>query len=533
MITLLERLTQLNEIGIALSKERDLNELLRQILIAVKRFTEADGGTLYLVTDAQELHFEFALTDSLGLCLGATDMPKNIPLFLPDKRPNKYAVAAYAALNEKVLNFEDVYSEQGFDFSGPRHFDEAWGYRTKSLLTLPLKNHEGVVIGVLQLINSRDPESGKIVSFSLEMERLALSLASQAAIALTNRGLIVEQQRLFEALIELIAVAVDTKSPAMGNHGRRVPILTEMLARALNETHTGPLQSVRLSEDEIYELRVAAYLHDCGKITTPEYLIDKHTKLETVFDRIKLIETRIALLTTELQCALWQAKWNLLAQRAPDALKAIASECSELDRVYADKEQQLQQDLLFMHRCNQGQEPITPTAQEHLQQIAKMSVVVNGQTMPLLSDEERETLGIVYGNLTAEERAKVENHVVLTESLLRMLSFPKKLARVPEIAGAHHERFDGKGYPRGLAGREIPIGARILAIADIFEALSAPDRAYKTPLPLSKAFEIMKEKVASGHIDPDLYDIFVTQEVGERYAESYLSKEQNDLVPLS
>lgn len=244
---LIRRLTELNEVGIALSQEKDIDRLLETILIAAKQITRADGGTLYRrhATDKDTLHFEIIRTDSLGIAMGGTTGVKIpfAPIALRDAggRENTSMVAAYAVLKDRTVNIADAYREEGFDFSGTKAFDTRTGYHSQSFLTVPMKNHEGEIIGVLQLINAKDPVTGAIVAFSETDERLAASLASQAAVALTNRLLMLQLEDLFESFIKLINEAIDDKSAYTGGHCHRVPVLTMLLAEAAHQTQTGPL----------------------------------------------------------------------------------------------------------------------------------------------------------------------------------------------------------------------------------------------------------------------------------------------------
>ncbi|HEY5762716.1 MAG TPA: GAF domain-containing protein, partial [Rhodocyclaceae bacterium] len=296
---LFHRLDQLNEIGAALSSERNIDRLLEKILVAAKTITRADGGTLYRVTeDGKHLRFEIVRTDSLKIAFGGasgqsiSDKFRDLPLYLPDGRPNNAMIAAYATIHGETVNIEDAYTADGFDFSGTRKFDTSTGYRSQSFLTVPMKNHENEVIGVLQLINAQYGEPPVAGPFSTASQRLAESLASQAAIALTNRQLIDQLEALFEAFIGMINMAIDEKSPYTGGHCQRVPALTMLLAEAVNDTAQGPLAGFRMSDKDRYELKIAGLLHDCGKVTTPEYVVDKATKLETIYNRIHEIRMR-------------------------------------------------------------------------------------------------------------------------------------------------------------------------------------------------------------------------------------------------
>ncbi|MGB9354099.1 MAG: GAF domain-containing protein, partial [Azonexus sp.] len=305
---LFRRFEQLNDIGASLSSERDLNRLLEKVVLAAKAITRADGGTLYLLSeDKRHLHFEIVRTDSLNIAFGGTSgnpvsgkFP-DLPLYRDDGSPNDTMVAAYAAISGETVNIADAYVAKGFDFDGTRKFDERTGYRSQSFLTVPMRNHEGEIIGVLQLINANMLTHGVAVPFSEADQRLAESLASQAAIALTNRQLLRQLEVLFESFIQLINSAIDDKSPYTGEHCQRVPQLTMMLAEAAHETSEGPLADFHLTDRDRYELRIAALLHDCGKVTTPVHVVDKATKLQTIFDRIELIDTRFELLRRDAE----------------------------------------------------------------------------------------------------------------------------------------------------------------------------------------------------------------------------------------
>jgi hypothetical protein len=311
----LSKLEYLNAIGIALSQERDIHKLLETILIAAKNLTHADGGTLYRL-DGDKLQFEIVRTDSLSIAMGGTsgNPVPFYPIPLHDKNgdPNYTMIAAYAALMQRTVNIADAYLEEGFDFSGTRNFDKRTGYRSTSFLTVPMKNHEGDIIGVLQLLNAIDPASGLVTTFSEEDQRLAESLASQAAIALTNRLLILQLEVLFESLIDLINTAIDEKSPYTGGHCKRVPTLTMMLAEAAHTAQAGELSGFRMSDKDRYELKIAGMLHDCGKVTTPVHVVDKAIKLQTIYDRIGLIDTRFEVLKRDAEIRVLKAKLESL-----------------------------------------------------------------------------------------------------------------------------------------------------------------------------------------------------------------------------
>jgi HD-GYP domain-containing protein (c-di-GMP phosphodiesterase class II) len=536
---LFRRLEQLNEIGASLSAERDINRLLESILLAAKAITRADGGTLYLLTEedgTKRLKFEIMRTQSLNIAMGGTTgnpIPfYPIHLYGKDGRPNNQMVAAFAALTGQTVNIADAYTAEGFDFNGTRNFDKKTGYRSKSFLTVPMKNHENEIIGVLQLINSQDPTSGEVVAFSDADQRLAESLASQAAIALTNRQLINQLEALFESFIAMINTAIDEKSPYTGGHCQRVPELTMMLAEAVNETKQGPLRDFDMSDKDRYELKIAGLLHDCGKVTTPVHVVDKATKLESIFDRIHLIDTRFEVLKRDAEIELLKSNAPL-QQQGLDEL-SLRERTNQLEQTYKARLRQFDQDREFLRKCNIGGEFMPPEAQEHVRKIAGYKWLdQSGNTAHFLTDDEIENLSIPRGTLTGKEREIINYHIVATIKMLEALPWPKHLRRVPEYAGGHHERMDGKGYPRGLTRDEMSVQARVMGIADIFEALTARDRPYKKGKTLTESLQILGKFKEGGHIDPDLFDVFIRQKVYQRYAEQFLDANQIDRVDES
>jgi HD-GYP domain-containing protein (c-di-GMP phosphodiesterase class II) len=512
-----QRLEQLNTIGASLSAERDINRLLESILAAAKTITRADGGTLYRVADDKTLRFEIVRTTSLKYYLGGTS-GNPVPFYpiqlYKDGKPNHSMVAAHAALTGKTVNIADAYTADGFDFSGTRAFDSKTGYRSKSFLTVPMRNHEHEAIGVLQLINARDPKTGQIAAFSDSDQRLAESLASQAAIALTNRMLINQLEHLFESFINLINSAIDEKSPYTGGHCQRVPQLTMMLAEAVNDTREGPLADFHMSEKDRYELKIAGLLHDCGKVTTPVHVVDKATKLETIYDRIHLIDTRFEILKRDLEI-----------QGLKDDLDAtqVRRRLRELD-----------DDRRFLHACNIGGERMKDEDVERVKRIAAYRWRdLTGHEANFLSEDEVRNLTIRAGTLTEDERKVINHHIVATIKMLEALPWPKHLTNVAEYAGGHHERMDGKGYPKGLKREQMSVQARCMGIADIFEALTAKDRPYKKGKTLSESLEILGRMRLNNHVDPDLFDIFVRRKVYRRYADMFLDKDQIDEVDES
>ena len=523
-------LDTLNDIGIALSAERDMESLLETILVSAKDLTGADGGTLYLYNEKQQsLEFTIVRTLSLGISLGGkTGHPissnfKPLQLFLEDGSPNQQMIAAYAALSGQTINIQDAYEVTEFDFSGTRKFDESTGYRSKSFLTVPMTNHENDIIAVLQLLNKIDTETGEVISFSQQDQKLAESLASQAAVALTNKRLIDELENLFSAFIKMIATAIDEKSPHTANHCRRVPDATMMIAEAAHHSDMDYFRNFFMDDADRYELKVASWLHDCGKISTPVHVVEKATKLETIHDRIELVAARFEILRRDLEI-------NMLKQRIAALEKGETNHVSIIEN-YEQLVKSLSEDLAYVRRCNQGGEFMPDEQIARVEALSQLTWTdLENNTQNLLSDDETKNLSIRRGTITAEERDIINNHMTLTIRMLEQLPFPKHLRKVPEYAGGHHERMDGRGYPRGLTRNQMSIPARIMAVADVFEALTSSDRPYKKPMPLSQTLTIMGRMVEDDHLDPDIYKLFVHSEVYKEYAEKFLRPEQIDEV---
>ncbi|MGY8815421.1 MAG: HD domain-containing phosphohydrolase [Gammaproteobacteria bacterium] len=520
-------LKEITDIGIALSAEKDHSRLLDMILLKAKEITNADGGSLYIHTVDQQLKFEIIRTDSLEIHMGGTsDKPIDfypVSLYDKDGNPNNNMVVARAALTNKTVNVVDAYESTEFDFSGAKNFDKKTGYRSRSFLTVPMTNHINELIGVLQLINAIDPNTGDVTTFSELDQQIVESMASQAAVTITNRNLIDAQKELFDSFIQLIAGAVDEKSPYTAGHCRRVPVITNMLAVSATNIDVGPLKDFSMNEEEKYELDVAAWLHDCGKITTPEYVVDKGTKLETIFDRIHIVDARFEIIRRD---AIVSSLLNRLAQRNDEDEYSLETDDdlqSELVKIEQDRE--------YIKRCNIGGEQI---AKEQIDRINAISIKKwnnsNGEEQRLLLDEEVQNLQIGRGTLSVREREIINNHVSVTIKMLEALPYPKHLKRVPEFAGCHHEKMNGTGYPKGLTKEEMSIPARMVAIADVFEALTANDRPYKKAMGLKQSLSILGQMKLDGHVDPDLFDVFMHDKIYLKYAQEHLDPAQIDEI---
>lgn len=519
--SVISKISLLNEVGIALSVEKNFSTLLEQILIGAKQITNADGGTIYLLNAENKLEMVVVQTDSLNIHLGGnTDKPINfkpVSLYDDDGSANLSMVVTRAVIENKTINIEDAYSTDGYDFSGTYEFDKSTGYHSQSFLAVPMKNHENDVIGVLQLINAKDVSLGNIIPFNESDQHLVESLASQAAVSIANKQLIDSLNELFNSLVQLIATAIDEKSPHTSGHCKRLPVITMFLADAAHNTQEGIFKEFNMTHADRNELEVAAWLHDCGKLTTPEYVMDKSTKLERIVDRIDIIDVRLELMKRD-------AEIEKLTRIAEGENKDKANS------VYEEKIKTLNEAGEFLRRHNKGGESMHDDDIEKVKGWANLEWQdKNGIKQPLLTPDEVENLCIIKGTLTDKEREIINNHILATIKMLDTLPFPKHLKNVPEYAGGHHERVDGKGFPLGLVKDEMSVQARIMAIADVFEALTARDRPYKDPMKLSQAVSILKNMSETGHIDPDLFDVFIEQSVHINYAKEYLLPEQNDL----
>jgi HD-GYP domain-containing protein (c-di-GMP phosphodiesterase class II) len=531
--SLQNQISNMSAIGLALSKERDMDKLLEMILLEAKRISNADGGTLYMMTDDHRLRFSIMITDSLDVHMGGTS-GKDIPfypikLYNNDGKPNENMIAANAGINGKTINIPDAYKAKGFDFSGTKAFDEKTGYRSKSFLTVPLKNHEEEIIGVLQLLNAQDIKSKKVISFSQRVQESVEALSSQAAVAITNKNLIKDLEVLFESFIKLIASAIDAKSPYTGGHCSRVPEITMMLAESVNDINEGPFAGIQFSDKEMYELKIAAWLHDCGKVATPEYVVDKSTKLETIYDRIHTVVTRFEVIKRDEEIKF--LKKQLSIQKNSSLSDMDKKEAIKKARVlYLKKIKQLGEDKTFIEESNFGGEFMSQDRKDRVNKIASYRYKDNGSAKSFLSDNEVYNLCISRGTLTPEERKVINDHIVVTIDMLEQLPYPKHLRNVPEFAGGHHEKLDGTGYPKGLNHAEMSVQAKIMAIADIFEALTARDRPYKKGKTLSQAMRILGFMKNDAHIDTELFDVFVKEKIYLKYAQEFLDPEQIDEV---
>jgi HD-GYP domain-containing protein (c-di-GMP phosphodiesterase class II)/DNA-binding NarL/FixJ family response regulator len=562
------KLDMLIESGLMMSMEKNRSKLLRHILVEGQRLLNCDGGTMYLTTEANTLRFAERTRD---------DYLPFAEIALHDAatgRPNDIYASTYAALHNKTVVIDDVYREHRFECSGTRDFDARSGYRTVSLLTVPMAPRGGKVIGILQFFNAKSAVTGEFIPFAADTVELVEALAAQAAVALDNLQLVQNQKEATENIIRIIANALDSKSPHTGHHCVRVPELAFMLAEAACLESEGPLAEFNFaSDDEWFEFRVGAWLHDCGKITTPEYVIEKATKLDMLYNRIHEVRLRFEVLLRDAEIARLKA---CLQGEDPERAQTR----------FAQQKAELADDFAFLANCNVGKETMEDADVERINRIAQRTWLRHFDDRlglsreeqlrrqaeaalplpveePLLSDKphhviprpcpkqdatrfgikmdvpehlynfgEIYNLSILKGTLTPEDRYKINEHIIETIKMLGQMPFPDTLKRVPEYATTHHETLDGRGYPRRLTAAELSIPARIMAIADIFEALTSADRPYKRPYKLSEALHILYSMKQKQCIDPDLFELFLRSGTYRKFAEQFLSTEQIDEIDI-
>ncbi len=516
--------SQIIAIGTALSTEKNIDRLLETIIIHTKVLTHADGGTLYLYhPKTEQLEFKVIQNDSLRIHMGGSADPitwEKLNLYDANGAKNLSMVAAVCALENRVVNIPNVYESTLYDFSGTIEFDKNNGYVSQSMLVVPLKDHEDNLIGVLQLINKKDG-IGTILPFDPQDEEIALSLGSQAAVTLTKQKLINDLELLLESFLNTINVAIEEKSPYTAGHIDRMVDLSMVLAHAIHDDRD-TFPHITYTSDQFKEIKFAALMHDIGKITTPEHIIDKATKLQTIYDRIATVELRFELLKRD-------AYTDYLERKTAASDEAAQKESEER---YRQTLQELDEDLEFLKTANQGSEYFPDNAIERVRAIARKKVNINGEMLPLLEEDEVHNLTVQKGTLTEEQRMIINNHATVSLKMLQKLPFPRKFQRVPEIASAHHEKINGKGYPLGLQGDELSMEARILAIADIFEALSASDRPYKKAKKLSEVMKILYFMAKDNDIDRDIVRFFYQSGLYLHYAKSILKEEYIDEAAL-
>jgi HD-GYP domain-containing protein (c-di-GMP phosphodiesterase class II)/phosphoribosyl 1,2-cyclic phosphodiesterase len=525
------KINQLIDIGHSLTSEKNFHKLMEKILLTAKQISNADGGTLYLMSDDDtSLKFTVVQTDSLNIKMGGTEGEitwQDVQLYKEDGTQNHEQVAALCGITGKLININDVYDAKNFDFKGTKKFDVGTGYRTKSMLVIPMINHENRVIGVLQLLNKMN-HNKEIIPFTKEDEKLILSISSQAAVSISNNRLISELEKLLMDFIKSIADAINEKSKYTGGHINRVAELSVLIANAINTEKKGKFKNINLNNDDLKQLDIAAWMHDIGKITTPEYIIDKATKLETIYDRIDFVISKFEILKRDKEIIY---------------LKALAcAKQEEKEKLKYNFEQEIAKindDIKFIQTTNKGGEFMEDEKIHRLEKLASIPIVINKEQTTLLTKNELYNLSIKKGTLTNEERNIINHHVNMSYSMLNKLSFPQKLKRVPIIASSHHKTIytDENGTHGGYGHKDImdepmSLEDRILAIADIFEAITASDRPYKDPNTLNQSLNILACMAKENHLDYDLVKYFIDNKIYEEYAKNNLHPSQLDEVSV-
>ncbi|MCB5251546.1 MAG: HD domain-containing phosphohydrolase [Candidatus Cloacimonadaceae bacterium] len=522
----LKHIQQLTKIGQSLSSETDLSKIFDMILDEGVAFTKADGATIYRVNeDATALEFEIVYNGTMKMRQGGSHGAVNwkpVPLYDEKGNPELSYIVTAVYHKKQGLCFDDVYQTKDYDISGTINFDKNSNYRCEAMLTIPLKDHEDTVLGVIQFINPLTPE-GEVNVFSDEHRAMLSSLASQAAIALSNRKLIESLENLLMEFMRSIAGAIERKSKYSSNHITRVALLTDMIAEKINETEEGHYSDVHFSENELKEISMSGWMHDVGKIITPEFVMDKSTKLERIMDGVHLVQERIAHIKTLLR----YLKLSLSEQDYQDFVK------EHINKDAADAVAYLDEASHFVQGLNIGGEFVPDETLAKMQILAEIDFEYEGHRYQVLDDLDKKNLSIRRGTLNTDELKVMRDHVSITWEMLSELSFPKKYKNVAFYAASHHEALNGSGYPRGLSDGQLPLPSRIIAIADIFEALTSADRPYKTPKTLSESLKIIAIMVKQGHLDPDLVDFFLDSGLYLEFAKQHMSKDQIDDVDIS
>ncbi|MFA6759869.1 MAG: HD domain-containing phosphohydrolase [Sulfuricurvum sp.] len=498
------------DINLQLSSSLDKDQLYEMILTLIRELTKSDGGTLYIMSeDRKYLDFKVVQNETLGIFLGGKGEQiswNSLPLYNEDGSQNKSMVAVVSALENRIINIEDAYTTSEYNFEGTRKFDASTGYRSKSMLVVPLVNHEGDVIGVLQLLNKEIKRSECV--YTNEDEQIIKALSAQAAMALTNTQLITSLEQFLYAFTDSIASAIDAKSAYTSTHIKKISILSSLIAEALHYDD-GRYADVVYSDNDFKQIDLAAKLHDIGKISIPEAVMDKANKLSKVCDRIEHIILKTEILKRDYLIEFLEQKCT------KDEYKRRTTEiCNELD---------------FVKKSNMGGEFMRDEDILHLENIAKRHLFIEGKRCAFLDKDELYNLSIRKGTLTNEERSIINSHATLSCDMLSALPFPKKYSKVMNIAINHHEKLNGKGYPRGLSADDLSLEDRILILADVFEALTSNDRPYKGIKKLSEVFKILDFMVKDGEIDGELLEFFKNSNALKIYSKNHLLADQRDV----
>lgn len=512
--TLRGRHQELVSLGVALAAERNLERLLARIVSTARQLGRADAGSLYLIEEvgsARVLRFAVAQNDSVPTFAAPAPLPLDTS-----------SLAGFVALSGEIVTVPDVRqlpADTPFRFNPT--FDQATGYHTRSLLAAPMVTRAGEVIGVIQLINrlrsggvpitSATVADALVVPFAPADVELVAALAAHAAVAIENTRLVQEVERLFEGFVRASVRAIEQRDPSTSGHSQRVAAYTLALARALQRHPPPAYRGVHFSDSDLTQLRYAGLLHDFGKVGVRESVLTKAKKLTPERLGVVLERFRHALRAREVE-VLRTFLARLVAQRqVPEP-----AELKEVEEAVAAVGEELNQALLAVLSAN---EPLVVAGQQGADLAAVAGLTfpgVDGARLPLLLPEELRALSVNKGSLDEEERREIESHVVHSYQFLLTIPWPKRFARIPEIAYAHHETLNGRGYPRRLTAPEVPLEARMMTVCDIYDALAAGDRPYKRALPPERAMDILREEARAGALDHDLVELFIAARVHTR-----------------
>lgn len=494
-----DRMRQLSEIALSLSTRMEFPELLETILREARRLAGCEAGSLYLIDDERsegepaELVFKLAQND-------AVDVP-----FVEGRLPlTPASLAGYVALSGETLDIPDVYeiaAEAPYSFN--RSFDEDMGYRTRSMLVIPMRDHRDRIVGVLQFINRLDPTENAPVPFGDEIGELLRAVASQAAVSIQKNTLIRDVHRLFEGFVQASVKTIEQRDPSTSGHSFRVAETTVALLEALPRSNLSRFHDLTLSPEHLREVRYAALLHDFGKIGVRENILLKANKLTD--DRLEIIHYRVELQKERLRRRAVERQLELLHHPREDYDVVRRRLQRDLDTELA----MLDQYFDFISLANRPT-PLDEGDFAHLRELRDYAFLeLDGTRDGLITDTDLAALSVRRGSLTPDERREIESHVTHTRDFLAVLPWPPELARVPEIAGAHHEKLDGSGYPDGLVGEQIPLASRVMTVCDIFDALTAMDRPYKSSMSVDTALDVLADEARRGLVDGDILQVFI------------------------
>lgn len=495
------RIETLNQIGIALSAERDVEKLLEKILTECRRFTRSEAGSLYLLEDGPSgprLRFKLAQNDAVRFAFTERTMPVD-----------EQSLAGYVAFRGVPILLEDAYKiPEGTPYKHNDLFDVATGWRTRAVVVVPMKDHRGEMVGVLQLMNRRGHEPGTFEAYPADLIPLLLSLATQAAVCLKANLLTASIKKLFEDFAQAAIVAVEQRDPTTAGHSSRVAELTEALARIVDRASDGPYAEIVFTKEELHEIRTAALLHDFGKIAVPEKVLVKSKKLEP--EELSRIRDRFDFALEAADTADYR---NLLIRLMDAGVAPRAEDLRLIDIQRYERAQELESQFEEIRRANEPTVLPKEAAGKLRGLLTRTWRDRRGITSALLREEEFRLLSIPKGSLSLEERLQIQSHVSQTYRFLSSIPWTPELARIPEIAYAHHEKLDGSGYPRALRSDSIVVPSRILTVCDIYDALTASDRPYKRAVSREGALRILEDEARLGLLDAWLVQIFIGERI--------------------